>query len=74
MEQPGEMCIRDRDMTGKKILGVPVVADKDNMVSYIQKNWVDEVFFKMCIRDRRYLGGWYRIGQGSRKDNRKPGI
>ena len=39
------IAIIDVDMIGKKILGVPVVADKDNMVSYIQKNWVDEVFF-----------------------------
>ena len=39
------IAIIDVHMTGKKILGVPVVADKDSMVSYIQKNWVDEVFF-----------------------------
>ena len=39
------IAIIDVQMTGKKILGVPVVADKDSMVSYIQKNWVDEVFF-----------------------------
>ena len=40
------IAIIDVHMTGKKILGVPVVADKDSMVSYIQKNWVDEVFLQ----------------------------
>lgn len=39
------IAIIDTSMKGKDILGVPIVADKDNLLSYIQKEWVDEVFF-----------------------------
>lgn len=39
------IAIIDQNMKGQEILGVPIVADKDNLISYIQKEWVDEVFF-----------------------------
>lgn len=39
------IAVIDTPMKGKDILGVPIVADKDNLLPYIQKEWVDEVFF-----------------------------
>ena len=35
----------DCDRKGASVCGVPVVAGKEDMVSYIHKNWIDEVFF-----------------------------
>ena len=35
----------DCDKKGTFINGVPVVAGPDDMITYIHKNWVDEVFF-----------------------------
>jgi exopolysaccharide biosynthesis polyprenyl glycosylphosphotransferase len=41
----------DCDRIGQTIHGVPVVADVDNTIAFIHKNWVDEVFFAL---PRRY--------------------
>ena len=38
------LVIIDKDMTGKKIAGIPVVADLRNAAFYICQQWVDEVF------------------------------
>ena len=38
------LVIIDKDMTGKKIAGIPVVADLRNAACYICQQWVDEVF------------------------------
>ena len=35
----------DCDRKGASVCGVPVVAGKEDMISYIHKNWIDEVFF-----------------------------
>ena len=35
----------DCDKKGASVCGVPVVAGKEDMISYIHKNWIDEVFF-----------------------------
>ena len=39
------IVLADCDRTGDYIQSVPVVANVDTTVSYIHKNWVDEVFF-----------------------------
>ena len=38
------LIIVDKDMTGKTIAGIPIVADLKNAASYICQQWVDEVF------------------------------
>ena len=38
------LILIDKDMTGKEIAGVPVVADLNNAPSFICQQWVDEVF------------------------------
>ena len=38
------LILIDKDMTGKEIVGVPVVADLNNAPSFICQQWVDEVF------------------------------
>lgn len=38
------LIIVDKDAVGKKISGIPVVADLKNAASYICQQWVDEVF------------------------------
>ena len=35
----------DCDKKGASVCGVPVVAGSEDMISYIHKNWIDEVFF-----------------------------
>ncbi len=39
------ISIIDKDMTGKYIEEIPVVANIGSLITYIQKNWIDEVFF-----------------------------
>jgi len=41
------ICIIDADRTGEKIKDVPVIAAKDTLLSYVCRNWVDEVFFDL---------------------------
>lgn len=38
------LVIIDKDLTGKKIKGVPVVANVKNAADYVCREWVDEVF------------------------------
>lgn len=38
------LCILDKNIIGKKILGYNVVANKENILDYVSKNWVDEIF------------------------------
>ncbi|MHC1724385.1 MAG: sugar transferase [Aminipila sp.] len=45
------LVIVDEDMTGKKILGVPVVSDFANLFEFARKNVVDEVLLN--VRDAR---------------------
>lgn len=40
--------IVDKDMTGKVIEGIPVVADTETAVDYICKEWIDEVFINFA--------------------------
>lgn len=39
------IVLMDCDKKGKTIEGIPVVAGSEDIISYIHKNWVDEVFF-----------------------------
>lgn len=41
------VVLMDCDKTGQALQGIPVVAGADSMISYIHKNWVDEVLFAM---------------------------
>ncbi|MDD3337945.1 MAG: sugar transferase [Lachnospiraceae bacterium] len=45
------VCIEDRDMEGKIIRTIPVVANSDTVLEYICRSWVDEVFIDLP-RDR----------------------
>lgn len=38
------LAIMDQDMTGEKLAGIPVVAGEKNVMDYVCKEWVDEVF------------------------------
>lgn len=37
----------DKDMEGQSVDGIPVVANKDNVLEYICREWVDEVFVNL---------------------------
>ncbi len=41
------LVIVDKDLTGKKIKGVPVVANVDNAADYVCRRWMDEVFINI---------------------------
>lgn len=43
----GGLIIVDKEMTGKEIAGVSVVANKADASVYICRNWVDEVFISL---------------------------
>ncbi len=38
------IAIIDRDMVGKKISGITVVANKDTVIDYVCRKWVDEIY------------------------------
>lgn len=38
------IVITDKDLTGKKFKGIPVVANEDNTADYVCNKWIDEVF------------------------------
>lgn len=41
------LCILDKDLKGEKYDKFDIVANKDDVMSYICVNWVDEVYFAM---------------------------
>ena len=41
------IIVLDRDMTGEYYENIPIVADAKTMVSYVCRNWVDEVFLNI---------------------------
>lgn len=41
------LCIIDSDQKGKVLEGFPVVANQDDILDYIRRNWVDEVFIRV---------------------------
>ncbi|MCD8069478.1 MAG: sugar transferase [Lachnospiraceae bacterium] len=43
----------DKDMSGEEACGVPVVANRDNMMEYICYSWVDEVLVALPQGSRR---------------------
>lgn len=45
------VIIADKDMTGKYILDIPVVANYEDAVEYICRSWVDEVFIGKVTND-----------------------
>ncbi len=45
------IAIIDQDWVGRKIDDIPVVADKDSVIAYVKKNWVDEVFLDLTPGD-----------------------
>ena len=45
------LIIVDKNIAGKEITGIPVVADMENAASYICQQWVDEVFINV---DEKY--------------------
>ena len=43
------ICLLDRDAAGEEILGVPVTANKENLLDYLCDKWVDEVFVSIPV-------------------------
>ena len=43
------ICLLDKDATGQEILGIPVVAAKENLLEYLCDKWVDEVFVSIPV-------------------------
>ena len=41
------ISVINRDMTGAKIQDIPVVANRENVVEYVCREWVDEVFINV---------------------------
>ena len=41
------LVIIDQDMEGKYICDIPVVANRDTLLGYACREWVDEIFFKL---------------------------
>lgn len=44
------ICIIDKNCVGEEILGIPVVATRDNAAQYVCREWVDEVFINVESR------------------------
>ena len=42
------LAITDRNLTGQTIEGVPVVADRDTLIEYVCKEWVDQVLLNVA--------------------------
>lgn len=47
MYQINGVIIADKDMTGKSIAGIPVVANAENAAEFLCQGWVDEVFINI---------------------------
>lgn len=45
------IAIIDKDWVGRKIDGIPVVADRSSVFAYVSKHWVDEVFLDLTPSD-----------------------
>lgn len=45
------LAIMDRNMVGETICGVKVVADKDTMVEYVCREWVDQVLVNVASEE-----------------------
>ena len=41
------IAIVDRNMVGEKVNGFPIVADRENVIHYLTREWVDEVFLRI---------------------------
>lgn len=41
------IAVIDRDMHGQKVRGIRIVANRSNLISYVSRNWVDEVFLNL---------------------------
>ena len=46
------LAIMDRDLENEKIEGISVVCNKDNLLTYVQKNVIDEVMIKLSQDDK----------------------
>ena len=65
------LILIDKDMTGKEIAGVPVVADLNNASSFICQQWVDEVLINI---DEEYPSGTdRRVAGNGNAGSCKPG-
>lgn len=43
------ICLLDCDMAGEEVLGVPVTANKKDLLDYLCDKWVDEVFVSLPV-------------------------
>lgn len=46
------ICVADLDQTGEEINGIPVNANKENVLSFLCREWVDEVVISVSDEDR----------------------
>lgn len=46
------LCIGDLDQSGEEIGGIPVNANKENVLSFLCREWVDEVVISVSDEDR----------------------
>lgn len=44
----------DQDMEGRTVNGIPVVANRDNVLEYIRREWVDEVLVDLPEEEKMY--------------------
>lgn len=59
------VVVMDRDMTGERIAGVPVVCAASEVLSYALREWCDEVFIDFTMKEPAYdalLQGFVDMG------------
>lgn len=45
------LAVASKNLQGKVIAGVPVVADQDTVANYVRREWVDEVFINLPMEE-----------------------
>lgn len=51
------ICVLDLDQTGTEIRGIPVNTNRENVLSYLCREWVDEVVISVSDQDRHLYHG-----------------
>ena len=52
------ICILDKKLDKGTVSGIPIVADKDNLVEFAIKNWIDEVYisdYQLGVRNKNIV-------------------
>lgn len=51
------LCVLDLDQTGTEIRGIPVNSNRDNVLSHLCREWVDEVVLSVSDEERHLYNG-----------------